>query len=168
MGKKRDYGGSEDSPDACFGGLGSAPTHRTATCAESARAAPCSKAPSHSSRRSRWHRRSSAQVTTRPPATNALAAFSERRTCAVAEFPPHEFGLPGLQNEVAFRRKPLTYAHGALASLLGQLRGEIKVRATVNLCVLAASLVWLCVGDSRKPRTAADGGGWRELREVLF
>ena len=22
MGKKRDYGGSEDSPDACFGGLG--------------------------------------------------------------------------------------------------------------------------------------------------
>ena len=23
MGKKRDYGGSEDSPDACFGGLGS-------------------------------------------------------------------------------------------------------------------------------------------------
>ena len=24
MGKKRDYGGSEDSPDACFGGLGAA------------------------------------------------------------------------------------------------------------------------------------------------
>ena len=62
---------------------------------------------------------------TRPPATDALAASHSARTCAVAEFPPHEFGLPGLQNEVAFRRKPLTYAHGALASLLGQLRGEL-------------------------------------------
>ena len=25
MGKKREYGASEDSPDACFGGLGSGP-----------------------------------------------------------------------------------------------------------------------------------------------
>ena len=25
MGKKRDYGGSENSPDACFGGLGQSP-----------------------------------------------------------------------------------------------------------------------------------------------
>ena len=29
MGKKRDYGGSEDSPDACFGGLGSGLTTLT-------------------------------------------------------------------------------------------------------------------------------------------
>ena len=29
MGKKRDYGGSEDSPDACFGGLGQAYLLRT-------------------------------------------------------------------------------------------------------------------------------------------
>ena len=46
---------------------------------------------------------------------------------SVAEHPPRSSGLTSLSDEITYRRKPLTYAHGGLASLLGQFPGHLKV-----------------------------------------
>lgn len=46
---------------------------------------------------------------------------------SATEHPPREFGLRSLSEDVIYRRKPLTYAYGGLASLLARLPGSIRV-----------------------------------------
>jgi tetratricopeptide (TPR) repeat protein len=46
---------------------------------------------------------------------------------SATEHPPRDFNLTRLQDDAIYRRKPLTYAHGGLASLLGRMPGFIEM-----------------------------------------